>query len=502
MTIDDRLYDPFRRIESTALDPVAVVAQCLDNQWVPRDLLTTMVSNGWSLNEQNVAQRRLEDSRHEYLRAILNAPQVIINRAFFFNNPVVFRDFLQDGESSKAFKSLLSTSVIVPYLLRETSPTEEQRFTVHPQGWDAWLRVARETSSSCLRLSWDDEQENDEYVHSYLERPFRRFLLTMADFEQEALTRDFSLDDEEADLFKTRLREVSQWAAGTEDVRRETFYKRFVVVDGTKPADGIYDRSKPFAAQLKQLADLRYNTTLADAMDRYALTPVDSLHRAAMQEERQFIRAKGMDTDALLNVLLQRRAFDLVQNPLDVGLAGLELNHVWQARRTDEWLQYIASLKSLITAPEEFGTRAQDVYSRYVDLAGQLSDIVGSRRKGVVDRWEPVIQVTIETLGSVISVVFADQPLVQVVGKVASSIAGRASTAVVRFAVVGRDQWRARRQLGTSVDLMRVRFHRTADEWRQLTSELKGAGFLVQDMGRQPETDANLDVPEPSEDNA
>jgi hypothetical protein len=500
MTIDELSQDPFRKIENTDLDPVAVVAQCLDNQWVPRDLLKTMVDEGLSLNDDNVARRRLEDSRHEYLRSILNAPQVIINRAFFFNNPVVYRDFLQEGDSRTAFANLLSTSVLVPYLLRETSLTQKQIFTVQPQGWDAWLRVASETSSSCLRLSWDNEDENNEYVRSYLEKPFRRFLLTMADFEEDALKRDFSLNDEESRDFKRRLQEVSVWAAGTDDVRREKFYEKFVVADDTKPADGCYDRSKPFAAQLKQLADLRYNTTLADAMDRYALTPVDSLHRAAMQEERQLMRVRGVDTEALLEVLLRRRVFDLIQNPLDVGLTGLDLHHVSQARRTDEWSKYISSLRSLIEAPEEFDIRAQDVYSRYVDLAGQISNIVGARRQGLVDRWEPVIQVTIETLGSVISIVFAAEPVVQVVGKVATSIAARASTAVVRFAVVGRDQRRAQRQLGTSVDLMRVQFHRTADEWRQLTDELERAGFRVRDLDRHPEADANLDVPEQSED--
>lgn len=479
---------------------MAVVAQCLDNQWVPRDLLTAMADHGWSLNDARVVNRRLEDSRHEYLRSILNSPQVIINRAFFFNNPIVYTDFLKEGTAKDAFKSLLSTSVIVPYLLKEKSLLDEQKFTVHSQGWDAWREVAVETSSACLRLSWDDA-ENDAYVHDYLERPFRRFLLTMAEFEAEALKRDFQLDDDGARSFTKRLREVSRWAVDSEDVRRETFYQQFVVAEGTKPADGIYARhqDKPFATQLKQLADLRYNTTLADALDRYALTPADSLHRAAMQEERQLQRAKGVDTKTLLELLIRRRSFDLVQTPLDVGFTGLELSHVWQARRTDEWTRYIQSLRSLIAAPEEFDAQAQDVYSRYVDLAGQLSKIVGKRREGLVDRWAPVIQVTVETLGSVISVVFGAEPVVQVIGKVAGSVAGRASTAVVRFAVVGRDVRRARRELGTSVDLMRVQFGRTADEWRQLTDELERAGFRLHAMDREPEADANLDVPEEAE---
>ena len=69
----------------------------------------------------------------------------------------------------------------------------------------------------------------------------------------------------------------------------------------------------------------------------------------------------------------------------------------------------------------------------------------------------------------------------------------------MRFAVVGRDERRAGRELGTSVDLMRVQFHRTADEWRQLATELEHAGFRLHAMDREPEADANLDVPEEAE---
>jgi hypothetical protein len=496
MTISDSSAAPFRKIHNTNLDSVAVVAQCLDNQWVPRDLLRPMMEHGWSLNDPDVTKQRLNDSRHEYLRSILNSQQVIINRAFFFNNPVVYRDILHPGDSREAFTSLLSTAVLVPFLLRETNPIQEQRFTVHTQGWDSWRQVASETSSSCLRLSWEDEDENEEFVHSYMETPFRKFLLTMAAFDVEGLKRDFDLDDEKARSLKRRMQQVSIWAAETEDVRRETFYEKFVVVDGTRPADGWYDRGKPFAAQLKQLADLRYNTTLADAVDRYALTPVQSLHRAALQEERQLTQMTGVDTDTLLEVLLRRRVFDLAQQPLDVGFTGLGLHHVWQARKTDEWTQYINSLRSLIAAPREFDTRAQDVYSRYVDLAAQLSNIVGQRRQGVADRWQPIIQVTIEVLGSVISIVFGHDRYAQVIGNVARSVAGRASTAIVRFAVIGRDERQARAQLGTSVDLMRLRFQRTAADWEDLQRQLRSAGLPIRALTREPEADANLDLPE------
>lgn len=491
---------PFRRIDNTDLAPVAVVAQCLDNQWVPRDLLADMLSSAWSLGEREVTRRRLELSRHEYLRSILNAQQVIINRAFFFNNPTVYRDFLKEGPQRSAFLDLLSKAVLVPFLLQEDSPVQPQSFTVQDEGWRAWMRVANECSSSCLRLSWDDN-ENTDYFRQYMVRPFRRFLLSMADFEIDGLQRDFGLrNSEAARQMLGRLREVARWAIDSETVNREEFYKEFIVADGTNPADGYYDRKKPFSGELKQLVDLRYNSTLADAVDRYSLTPADSLHRAALQEERQLTKAKGVEIDALLDVLLRRRAFDLVQSALDVGLTGLDLHHVSAARDTDEWHQYTASLKGLIEQPVDFSDRGQDVYSRYVDLARRLGVIVGDRRKGVVDRWEPIIQLTVETLGSVITVAFGSQPHVELVGKVASGIALRASTAVVRFAVVGRDQRRASAELGTSMDLMRVRLGRTGEEWEYLLRRLAEAGLPVYDMNRSPEADANFDVPEKADD--
>jgi hypothetical protein len=491
---------PFRQIENTDLAPVAVIAQCLDNQWVPRDLLADIMKSGWSLNDREVARRRLEHSRHEYLRSILNSQQVIINRAFFFNNSIVYRDFLKEGPQRSAFKDLLSKGVLVPFLLQEISPVQTQSFTVQSEGWRAWTRVASECSSSCLRLSWDDG-ENTDYTSKYMVRPFRRFLLSMADFDLDGLQRDFGLASlEEAQQMKERLREVARWAIDSDVVNREEFYRKFVVADDTDPADGYYDGTKPFAGQLKQLADLRYNSTLADAVDRYSLTPADSLRRAALQEERQLTKAKGVETDALLDVLLRRRAFDLVQSALDIGLTGLDLHHVWAARETDEWIQYTASLEGLIDNPVDFAVRGQEVYSRYVDLARRLGAIAGDRHRGVVDRWEPIIQLTVETLGSIITIVFGSQPHVEVIGRVATGIAARASTAVVRFAVVGRDQRHAGAELSTSMDLMRVRMKRTGEEWEYLQRKLAEEGLPVYDMSRSPEADANLDVPERADD--
>ncbi|WP_146252314.1 hypothetical protein [Streptomyces carminius] len=492
----------FNKIISGDLESVAVVAQCLDNQWIPRELLTTMLAHGTSLRDSRVIGERLRAVRHEYLRALLNAQQVIVNRAFFLNNPVVYRDFQEDGPSRTAFKALLGDSVIVPYLYQEDSLVDEYDFTVQPEGASAWREVVGDTAGSCLRLSWDKAQ-NEDATRTKLQRPFRRQLLVLPDFEVASLERDFGLAPEEARLLKARLIEVNNWAAGEESVTREQFYRKFVVADGTDPADGRYDRTKPFAAELKQLADLKYNIALPDAVGRFPMTPTGSLDRTALQEvDRAMSSGRAVPADELVHMLRQQ-AFALAQRPLDVGLTGLELNHVRQARGTEEWLRYKDSLLRLLsepermpTAPEEFTARGQEVYDRYVALAERLTGIVGRRREGAADRWQPIIRLSVHTLGSVMSMVFDNEPHIEVAGNVAESIATQASKAVVRFSVVGRDQRRAGRQLETSFDLMQVEFQNTRDEWDDLARRMQEAGFALREADGQAAQQATLNAPE------
>ncbi|MEU7317749.1 hypothetical protein [Streptomyces sp. NPDC007083] len=498
--------EEFNKIVNSDLEPVAVVAQCLDNQWVPQELLGSMLERGRSLRDAKVAGARLQAVRHEYLRAILNAQQVIVNRAFFLNNQAVYQDFQNGGASRDAFKELLRDAVIVPYLYRETGVVAEQEFTVQSEGERAWRNIVADAGTgSCLRLSWD-EDENTRLTDLKLKDSFHDQLLSMARFRTESLMRDFKLDEEGARLLKARLRDVSRWAVDKESVLREDFYKEFVVAEGTDPAAGTYDRLKPFAGELKQLADLKYNTSLSDALGRYPLTPADSLDRTALQElDRALTRGTAVSADELVR-MLQQQAFALVQNPLHVGLTGLELDHVRQARGTDEWTLYKDSLLRLLREPEllsgtpdAFRDRSQEVYDRYVSLAERLGGIVGARRAGLGDRWQPIIKMSIHTLGAVVSVIFDEEPCIEVVGQVADSVAAKATKGMVRFAVVGRDQRRAKKQLETSVDLMQVKFDRTRDEWDGLIRRMQEAGFARHEVVHRPAEGATLNAPDENE---
>jgi hypothetical protein len=92
----------FVRLDLDDLDDVAVVAQSLDNQWVRPDLLAKMLKSGLSLTSDKVARERSRQVRAEYIRSLVNSPQVVINRAYIINNPVVRRDFLKGRRGERS----------------------------------------------------------------------------------------------------------------------------------------------------------------------------------------------------------------------------------------------------------------------------------------------------------------------------------------------------------------------------------------------------------------
>lgn len=485
----------FAQLVSRDLKEIAVAAQCLDNQWVSQDLLQSMIARGLSFEDASVARRRLAESRSEYLRGLLNAEQIIVNRGFFFNNPVVYRDFVKPGPARDDFVKMLSTGVIVPFLLYEASPGEPPRFTKDSEGWPAWVDVLKETHLNCLRLSWRDD-ENRAGIHANMYERFRRFVGSLPFLDEQALRTDLGLDADASGALMKVLREASNWAMDEPSLTREMFYQRFVVAPDSVPALGRFDSSKPFAGILKQLADLRYNTNLPDAIDRYPLTPADSLHRTALQEERSVkVTGEAVEPEALARILLRRRAFDLVQEPLNISMASVDLPSVWRARQTPEWQAYITDLQALVRNPEDFDTHAQRVYRSYVTLAMRLSETVGNRHTRADTAWMPAIKVVIEAIGATMSILYSGDLTVQISGAVAEQIATRASTVVVRFLVVNGDRRRARNDLSTGIDIMRLRFERTRDDWEELIARFRAAGVPVVPTDDDIEDDPGMDTP-------
>jgi hypothetical protein len=179
----------------------------------------------------------------------------------------------------------------------------------------------------CIRLSWDDVR-NGEEVRDELNRRFDDFLIHLETLNPAVLAGDLALPPSAQEGLRQRLREVAQtcqaWAAEQRPLTRENLYREFIVAEGIKPSEAHYDKSKPFARDVKQLIDLKYHCDLPDALAKYPLTPIDSLQRTSLQEWASLQRATETSAEELVE-LLRQSAFSLAQEGLFVQSIG-ELN--------------------------------------------------------------------------------------------------------------------------------------------------------------------------------
>src|SRR5262249_33419777 len=112
----------------------------------------------------DVSRARAEYVRAEYLRALLTAQQVVVNRVYFYNNSLISRDYLAPGPSRKAFVALLRSGAIVPHLHKEESPLDGPGGNIDlvSEGFKAWVEVCREAEQSSVnRLSWNAIRNNE-----------------------------------------------------------------------------------------------------------------------------------------------------------------------------------------------------------------------------------------------------------------------------------------------------------------------------------------------------
>src|SRR5690606_39803811 len=98
---------------------VTSVHQSLDNLWFDRKLLGRAIRGGGV--SEAILREQARRSRREYLRALLNAEKVLVNRAFLYNSPQVYRDFAGKGRDREAFREMLRQGVIIPMLLDRKS---------------------------------------------------------------------------------------------------------------------------------------------------------------------------------------------------------------------------------------------------------------------------------------------------------------------------------------------------------------------------------------------
>lgn len=462
----------FSRLTLDDLHPMAVVAQCLDNQWVPAGLLNGMIADGRDLSD--VRGELSSGVRAEYVRSLVNSPQVVVNRAFFYNNPVVFGDFTTEGPDRDAFAKLLTSGAVVQMLLAEHGPVDPPAFLERQEtpnystlahGWRAWQGIADEAHVHSLRYSWDDPRANAEQIRKRLAGEFTRRAQTLVNLHGPTLATDLGVDLDAALKIKSRLADVTarcaDLAARDEFATRERLYAEFVTAPGTDPALGRYDRSKPYVREIKELIDLAYNVNLATGLETLALTPANALHRTVLQEWEPVRRRTSALSAEQIAALLRGTAFDFVQRTLFIDtFAKLSMRDVWDLRRTEQWARYMSTMRGLLADPlhmfDDPLHGAPAVVGAYLDLLGETTRIATARdRPGTPARKARNIAavIAVEVAGAVLELQMQSGAMtVAVLGAVAAPFVTEAAKVTVRLGLRAVSDRRERRTLDAELD--------------------------------------------------
>lgn len=484
----------FKELRISELHRLAVVAQSLDNQWVPSNLLWEMLRNRQNLSD--VRTRLRDDVRADYVRSLICSPQVLVNRAFLYNNPIVFEDFKPGAPNRNAFISLLSSGAIVQFLVTERTPADEPRFlleqdtpnyTLLREGWDAWKDAAQEAYVHSLRFSWEQDAANADIVRQRLANAFTQRAQNLVNLHGPTLAEDLRVDLDVAREIKRRLVEVSNrcavLAAADQFATRETLYKEFVTAPDTDPAIGQYDSNQPHCNYVKQLIDLAYNVNLAVGLETFAQTPSNGLNRTVLQEWQAIRRGSPVTADQIA-AIVTGVAFDFVQSALFIDTFGkLSMQDVLDVRGSKQWDTYTKRLDALVAAPltmfDDPETGANAVVKAYIALLQETTRIATARRRPGVPESVPrdmSVVLSVEVAGAILEYQFLPEGLkVVLAGAVAAPLLAEAAKICVRLGVRGRAERRERRALGSALDTRTQLLNGWVDSagsfWRQLVAE-------------------------------
>lgn len=142
------------------LEADAVVPQCLDNQYVPDDIFSKMVSDGLDYEDKEIARLREDAFKTEFIRSLVYSSQVVIQRAFLKNSDFLYKNYLpEDRRNFLAFAELVRKKAVVPFLFAESSLRDQLTFDLSKEGDRAANALLDEvgTEATCVRLATDDD---------------------------------------------------------------------------------------------------------------------------------------------------------------------------------------------------------------------------------------------------------------------------------------------------------------------------------------------------------
>jgi hypothetical protein len=357
------------------LEAGAVIPQCLDNHYIPDDLFFYMIENKLSYKEPVVQEQRNKATRTELNRTLVYAPQIIINRAFLWNNRVLYssyKDTKENLNNRESFIKLLKDKAIIPYLHDKSDIQDPPDFDLDPEGVNTFQSLFRDIDQiQCLRFDRNDgknqqaiDRMEQKFVDYFLGFSARKSSLLRQTADglingRNSLERINKVNELTDSLisWKSDLHtKIGELIDNDGTLKRNFLYKAFLC-DPEKEnsvTSGYFLNAKrnQFILEKKKLIDLRYNTNLADNLHRYTFTPADMPARSALAIDVDLGYGKGDELIEFLSDNIKHTFMEGVQGALNLPLLkDLTMEDIYELRHLPGWAEYIAVQRNILNSP-------------------------------------------------------------------------------------------------------------------------------------------------------
>jgi len=348
---------PIRKMDRSDLAAITVVAQSLDNQWLPADLAHGISdTNGFV----QLGGQRSDRIRRELMGSLLTSEQIVVNRANLQNNEV-FREILRSPEESQGLRDAMATGSMVVFLYDEDSLDGAPKFHSDDDHLGRLRKFVADADVPCVRFDWKSDDTNRSIIKKNLDRRFHGFVHSISDIDKGLLRKSLNIPDDLKNEFNSRLMALSDFAHEISRVpddearyiTRSNVYENFVSPPNKKHDDGYIDPKKPFAREIKALVDLKYNCNLPDALSGYAITSAGNIDRTVLQEERGPELANldvfsQSDEGALVDILCAGAFDEFTTFNSFTFLEALSMNEVLLLKKFPGWSEYAELVKRIL----------------------------------------------------------------------------------------------------------------------------------------------------------
>lgn len=344
------------RYHKEDLSPSASVASFLDDVWIPEDILREVSGASPATLSMNSVVMRAQ--RRALNHSLLYSRQVIVNRAYVANNPLMRSLWTNDGDATHLLQLMASdrrpSPALLVYLFEEGDASAFQPNDPSlSSAWHAfWRRCHDGEDYAGMRLNWIDGTKNKKQT-TELAGVFRDFFQSADQrLDLEQLGQAFGLDAEQQRALMAKLARASTLANGEERFTRVTLYNDPMLLRGVpRDVDTDYRAYTPSDIAFKALVDIRYGCNLSDYIDRFGVMGQGTRDRNILQENEDMIPGAAPGTPEDLTQICENFVRRGARRDLPhIDLADLSLSEVLELRSFDTWKDYVAAAEKLLHA--------------------------------------------------------------------------------------------------------------------------------------------------------